>query len=652
MGESVVPRQRKRAVGRLRLLFTALVATTISVVGAVGTASAAPDPTGTLEICKVASGQGVTGTFNFTIQGRPGTVEVPVGGCSMAITLPVGTATVTEVARPGFSVEAIATDPAGRLVQKDPAARTARVSIVAGGVSNQTIVTFSNKTTPKGFLEVCKDKPARDSLTGNFNFTVSQVGIPTRTVTVPVGHCGPALQLFAGTATITEVERTGSQLLGMATTPSNRLVDVDVANRTATVRIVAGDLTTQTLVRFTNKNAPPPPTTGLVKICKHAGTGVARGTTFSFTLATRATRSVDVKAGFCSLPQRVPVGNLTVAEKATNGLQVSDISVDPESALVGDPDLTAGSVTVDVKAVTGDEVTEVHFTNRTAPPGTVKICKVAGNGVVPRTPFNFTAGTTPVTVLAGYCSLPLTLPAGNLTVTEAAADGVRVTDITVVGAGSLVTRDLDARKVTFSVASRQVTEVVFTNSKPSTPVRGCVKPMKHWWKDRRVIEDLVPHGGLTVGGGRLSASQTRAMLRMAQRGGNFRFELQGELIAAVLNQLGGASTPTGVQAAINAAQLLMSQGGGSYHNGAMNTGKMSWWTPATFNGRDDRADDPPDTLGDYNEGASKGGPRWCHRGWGDGNPWDDGSPWGDDDKPDKHKKHHFKWFSNRFCRPL
>ena len=79
-----MPSQRKRVGGRLRLLVTALVVTTISVVGAVGTASAAPDPTGTLEICKVASGPAVAGTFGFRVQGQPGIVEVEVGTCSSA----------------------------------------------------------------------------------------------------------------------------------------------------------------------------------------------------------------------------------------------------------------------------------------------------------------------------------------------------------------------------------------------------------------------------------------------------------------------------------------------------------------------------------------------------------------------------------------
>ena len=110
----------------------------------------------------------------------------------------------------------------------------------------------------------------------------------------------------------------------MAATPSDRLVGApDLANRTANVRIVEGDLASQTIVTFTNKNVPPPPKTGLVKICKKAGPGVTPGSTFTFTLATR---SVDVKAGFCSSPQEVPVGNLTVTDKATNGLRVCPTS--------------------------------------------------------------------------------------------------------------------------------------------------------------------------------------------------------------------------------------------------------------------------------------------------------------------------------------
>ena len=78
---------------RLRLLIAALVVSSISAVGVFGTAYAADPQTGTLEICKLAAGKGVAGSFAFTVRGRPGTIEVPVGGCSLPVTLPVGQAT-------------------------------------------------------------------------------------------------------------------------------------------------------------------------------------------------------------------------------------------------------------------------------------------------------------------------------------------------------------------------------------------------------------------------------------------------------------------------------------------------------------------------------------------------------------------------------
>jgi hypothetical protein len=611
---------------RLRLLIAALVVSSISVVGAFGTAQAADPQTGTLEICKLAAGKGVAGSFDFAVEGRPGTIEVPVGGCSFPITLPTGTATVTEVARPGFTVGAVAAVPTNRLVQSDLAARSAKVTIVAGGVENQTILTFINKATPKGWLEVCKVKPDKDSLTGRFNFTVSQTGSPTRTVTVPVGGCSMAMQLFAGTATVTEVARTGAQLVGVAATPGDRLVGpADLPNRTANVRIVEGDLAHQTIVTFTNKNVPPPPTTGLVKICKKAGPGVKPGSTFTFTLATRATRSVDVKAGFCSSPQEVPVGNLTVTEKATNGLRVSDISVDPAGARVGNADLTAGTVMVKVEATR--VVTEVTFTNRKDEPGILKVCKIAGTGVVRGTKFQFTVGNDPVTVRAGSCSLPLTAPAGTLAITEAPAEGVRVTDITVAGAGSLASRDLAARKATVNVASGAITEAVFTNAKPSTPVRGCVWTVKYYKRHGKVTAKLVPGGGLTVGSDRLSAKQAHWALKAGVRR-NFRFKLQSELIATLLNQLGGATTPAKVQAAVDAAQLLLSHGDGALHNGKWNTLETGSDTTVRWKGRTSKAVELRDVLRDYNQGKLQDCPDTC------------GNHKSDNDKPGHGKSGH------------
>jgi hypothetical protein len=316
-----------------------------------------------------------------------------------------------------------------------------------------------------------------------------------------------------------------------------------------------------------------------------------------------------------------------VTEKATNGLRVSDITVDPASARVGNPDLTAGTVTVAVEA--SRVVTEVTFTNRKSEPGILKVCKVAGTGVVPGTPYRFTVGGTPVQVRAGSCSLPLSAPAGNLAITEAQAEGTRVTDITVAGAGSLVSRDLAARTATVNVASGAITEAVFTNAKPSTPVRGCVWTVKYYKKHHRIVAKLVPSGGLSVGSDKLSAKQVSWALQAGQRR-NFRFKLQSELIAALLNQLGGASTPAKVQEAIDAAQLLLSHGDGALHKGRWNTLETGSGTEVRWKGRTSKAAQLRDLLRDYNQGRLQHCPNAC------------GKHRSDDHKPDHHGKpeHH------------
>ena len=66
-----------------------------------------------------------------------------------------------------------------------------------------------------------------------------------------------------------------------------------------------------------------------------------------------------------------------------------------------------------------------------------------------------------------------------------------------------------------------------------------------------------------MGGDRLNARQMQAIHKKAARGGNLRFELEAELIAAQLNQLRGASTPASAQTAVNASQFLLSQSDGA-----------------------------------------------------------------------------------------
>jgi len=108
-----------------------------------GPATATPAPTGRLQICKEADGSGVTGDFTFTFAGK--TRTIPVGTCTSLITVPVGTLTITEVARAGYVVTDIYTIPADRLISENLVARSATVTIVQGNASTQTIVIFRNR---------------------------------------------------------------------------------------------------------------------------------------------------------------------------------------------------------------------------------------------------------------------------------------------------------------------------------------------------------------------------------------------------------------------------------------------------------------------------------------------------------------------------
>ena len=100
---------------------------------------------GLIEICKDDSPAGsLNGLATFDIAGQPGTVAVPVGACSSAIQLPNGFATITELAQPGTTLLGVSAFPSDRLISFDATTATAVVLIVAGDISTETVITFTN----------------------------------------------------------------------------------------------------------------------------------------------------------------------------------------------------------------------------------------------------------------------------------------------------------------------------------------------------------------------------------------------------------------------------------------------------------------------------------------------------------------------------
>ena len=96
-----------------------------------------------MQICKEADGAGVSGNFTFSFNTK--SRSIPVGACTLIISVNAGTLTVTEAARAGYVVSDIYTIPAGRLISKDLNERSATITIVQGYAASQTIVVFVNR---------------------------------------------------------------------------------------------------------------------------------------------------------------------------------------------------------------------------------------------------------------------------------------------------------------------------------------------------------------------------------------------------------------------------------------------------------------------------------------------------------------------------
>jgi uncharacterized repeat protein (TIGR01451 family) len=215
--------------------------------------AAAPAPTGVLEICKKADNSNgtVSGSYTFTFANR--SVTVPVGYCSGPLTLPTGNLTVTEVAKSGIRISACATRPVDRLAKCDPGNSLAVVKIVAGGVSNETLLTITNRvasSTDTGAIKVCKIAGAGITVGSTFAFNVGG-----KAISVPAGpasqggYCKIVYGFTRGTNVIvTEAAKSGVHVSAITVAPADRKVSASTTNRTVTVKVGSGF----TVVSFTN----------------------------------------------------------------------------------------------------------------------------------------------------------------------------------------------------------------------------------------------------------------------------------------------------------------------------------------------------------------------------------------------------------------
>ena len=232
-----------------------------------------------------------------------------------------------------------------------------------------------------GYVEVCKQSNPAFPVTGTFKFQVTGV---VGTVSVPVGECSGAMLVPAGSITISETPPAGitvSDVTAYSFDQNGNYVDQLVSwtapSPTATVNIVSGGVSLETIATFTNSSAGGK--TGELKICKIAGTGVEDGTPFNF-----STKGTGIKGKFtieagpasqggnCELAGTYPLGTqMTVSEAVPRGIYAS-IQVQPPA---NGSHYTATSVKVTI----GEGITEVDFTDSTQKPVTATLSPSKAN---------------------------------------------------------------------------------------------------------------------------------------------------------------------------------------------------------------------------------------------------------------------------------
>jgi len=239
--------------------------------------------------------------------------------------------------------------------------------------------------------------------------------------------------------------------------------------------------------------------------------------------------------------------------------------------------------------------------------GLLRICKV-GTGPDVTGWFEFTVSTLPgqtFTVPVGQCSYPITAPVGETTVTELARTGYHLVSVTSLPEGSLISFDLSAQSATVTVVtggSYTLRNLTFTNA-PTPTVSGCTLTKGYWRTHPEAVAALLDGGTLMVGGTALTAAQIQQVMDLSAA--NYLNQVTQQLIAALLNQMSGASVPTDVQTAMAAAQLLIAQQGGPLGGTATSS------TTVTYGGTTWTASQIVAVLSSYNEGTVAGGPLHC-----------------------------------------
>jgi hypothetical protein len=401
-----------------------------------------------LKICKQAasnSTQLIGEPFSFSENGGPAfTVHAGAFGsphCSALTAYAAGTDVSVAELQPASNVsvsEIDVTQPPATNVTTNLSARTASLTLGSG----VNIVTFTNQinvSAQTGYVEICKY--ATDQfVSGYFSFLITDAaGLTYGPYTVLLNQCTTSIQVTSGPATITETPEFPYYLGEFSASPPSRWISDNLINQSATVEVVAGDQTTETVAYFLNSTL-----LAQVKICKaldSANSDALAGSVFSFSYtdaAGQGTTSI-VANTFANGPACVfiptpnnaglPLGSaVSITEVGEPNVALLTVGVSPSAA-------DNGSTTTTADLLVQAGITTATFTNRAE--GTLEICK---NAADPQTlgkgsnPFNFVVnGSIDVTVNAGQCSFAIGVPAGTATVDELPSANFHLVSVTAAG---------------------------------------------------------------------------------------------------------------------------------------------------------------------------------------------------------------------------
>jgi len=374
-----------------------------------------------------------------------------------------------------------------KLVDATPRGPFATTPIIADGYDVDGVRAISTTRCPggdTGKLEICKS--SANGMSGRtFMFSING-GTP---ISVKGGRCTGAITGVSGANRVVELPSSPpTDVSAISTRPSNRLIFVDLPNRTGVVYVAPGSTAAnETMVTFTN--VPAGGTTGDLKVCKLTSAPIYVGRSFSFRvnggplISTPANDAgTDPSTWTCRILGTYQVGSIvTVQEAIPAGAEVDFIDTDPGSNLV---DFNTDAGTAQVK-VTGP-ATVVLFDNEPIPPpqaGYIEICKDAfGGDPFVTGQFDFTVtpadgNSFDVSTFPGQCTAPLQVAAGIASVTEHPRTNITLLDAYPIPMDRYVDSNLVNGtiqvEIPVSSSANDETQVHFVNSRNRSTVKVC-----------------------------------------------------------------------------------------------------------------------------------------------------------------------------------